>query len=209
MNRKMSAQFETFTRMIRNEPFLVLDTETTGLNAGEICSIAIVDSNGNTLLDTLVRTVKPIPQEAVNIHGITDAKVALAPTWEKTVMKVMDIIAGKNLVVYNAIYDRRMMHQSDEYHFPTSFDWKTIAKWFCAMEAYAEFWGDWNDYHNSYRWQRLSDGMAQQGLIITDAHSALGDCLATLALCKVMAVRESEEAATVDEILRDETLDYE
>jgi DNA polymerase-3 subunit epsilon len=45
------------------------------------------------------------------------------------------------------------------------------------MHWYAQFVGDWNEYHGNYKWQRLPGG----------DHSALGDCRATLAVLKEMA----------------------
>jgi DNA polymerase-3 subunit epsilon len=49
------------------------------------------------------------------------------------------------------------------------------------MLKHAEWVGEWNDYHGSFRWQKLVGG----------DHSALGDCLATLETIRKMA--ESNE----------------
>lgn len=52
----------------------------------------------------------------------------------------------------------------------------------------AEFHGDWNDYHQSYRWQKLTDAVRQMRVTVdAKAHDALGDCLMTLAVIKKMA----------------------
>lgn len=51
---------------------LFIDTETTGLgDDAEIVEICIIDSHGFILLNTLVKPTKPIPDEAIAIHGIT------------------------------------------------------------------------------------------------------------------------------------------
>lgn len=47
----------------------------------------------------------------------------------------------------------------------------------CAMLRYAEWVGEWNNYHNSFCWQKLEGG----------DHSALGDCATTLAVLEKMA----------------------
>lgn len=52
------------------------------------------------------------------------------------------------------------------------------ARWECAMVEYAAWWGDWDDYHGSYTWQRLNGG-----------HRALGDCLAVAERLVEMAGR--------------------
>ena len=55
------------------------------------------------------------------------------------------------------------------------------------MQAYAEFHGAWNEEKKSYRWQKLSAAAAQQGVTVTNAHRALGDCLTTLGVVRAMA----------------------
>ena len=172
---------------IRRDNWLVLDTETTGLHQGEIVQIAIVDRWGKTLLDTLVKPVGDIPEEATQIHGITNEMVKDAPTWDFLQLRVAALVSGKDLIVYNAKYDRKMMHQSAEAWGMPKTDWKVIANWVCAMEAYAEHHGEWNEYRGSYTWQSLTAAMKQTKLIVSNAHTALGDCLMTWDLVKYLA----------------------
>jgi len=181
---------------VLQKPFVILDTETTGLNDGEICEISIIDHTGAVLLDTFVKPSRPIPLDAFKIHGISDAMVANAPGWAAVGVTVERLIGGKQVIVYNAQYDRRMMHQSDEASGRGYTNWGKLANWDCAMEAYAKFWGDWDDYHRSYRWQRLTTACEQQGIPEPEAsaHSALGDCLRTLEVLKVMAKAAEEES---------------
>lgn len=178
--------------MVRKEDYLVLDTETTGLRDGEICQIAIIDQDGNVLLDELVKTVDPIPGESTNIHGITDDMVKDARPWSLVVEDVRKLLAGKNVVVYNAVYDRKMMHQSNDRSGLDRIDWKRFTRWYCAMEAYAEFYGEWNDYHGNYRWQRLTMAAKRFNIPTDGAHSALADCQMTLAVVKAMAEATKE-----------------
>lgn len=59
---------------------LIVDTETTGLgDDAEIVEIAVVDSQGSIVFDSLVKPRRPIPREASDIHGITNAAVEDAP----------------------------------------------------------------------------------------------------------------------------------
>lgn len=168
--------------LVASGDFVVLDTETTGLRNAEVCQIAIVNSLGETLLDTLVQTKYFIPPDATRIHGITDEMVKDAPIYPDLLPQLIELLTGRQVVVYNATYDRGILHSTAEKWGLPKTEWKDIACWSCAMNAYAEHWGEWNDYHGSYRWQKLTVACQQQGLAIQNAHSALGDCLMTLAL---------------------------
>jgi DNA polymerase-3 subunit epsilon len=165
---------------------VILDTETTGLNRDrddEPVQIAVIDWDGNVLLDTLVKPSFPIPADSTRIHGITDEMVKDAPTFADIQDKFIEAIRGKHVVIYNADYDRGIL--------------SNVAKGdllrihagvvSCAMNRYAQFYGDWNDYHGSYRWQSLINACGQQGIEVTGEHSALGDCKLTLALMRKMA----------------------
>jgi len=181
----MQISKSAFETVIRRNNFVVLDTETTGLaKPAEIVSIAILDRDGQTLLDTLVHPVRPIPTDATAIHGITNDDVALAPGWYEVQPRVVEIITGKDVIVYNAVYDRSMMHLSDEVAGLPHTDYRMLSNWACAMEWYAEIYGSWNEYHRSYRWQSLSNAMRQQSLPVIEAHRALGDVKMTLSLIR-------------------------
>lgn len=189
MNRPIGPQTVAFREMIRNNNWVVLDTETTGLKwPAEIVSIAVLSWTGEELVNTLVRPVKPIPREATNVHGITDAIAASAPLWRTVRPKVVEAIEGRDLVIYNANYDLQLLSWTDtlqgiKEHSP----WQ-LGGAHCAMEWYAEYYGEWNDYHGNYRWQRLTDAIRQVGLEVKDAHGAMGDCRMTRELIlKVIA----------------------
>jgi len=177
---------------VKSNHFVVLDTETTGLGTNaEIVSISVIDHTGAALVDTLVKPARPIPADATRIHGITDEMVKDAPTWTAVRGRVISAIGDNDLIIYNRDYDVRIMDQCDViYGIPDS-------PWYyypahCAMEWYAEKWGDWNDYHQSYRWQKLTIAMYQQGLPVVDAHHALGDCLMTLSLLRKFAAEGAD-----------------
>jgi len=168
------------------EYYLILDTETTGLNDGEICQLAVIDCTGKIMLDTFVKTKNPIPLQATSIHGITDTMVKDAPTWCEISPKLEDLLRDNLVVIYNAVYDRKMMHKSAECWELPKVDWKSFVRFECAMEAYAEHYGAWNDYHGSYRWQKLSVAAASESVLVENAHNALGDCLMTLGVVTAM-----------------------
>jgi len=153
---------------------LILDTETTGLK-GELCDIAIIDMDGNILLDTLVRPIAQIQAGATAVHGISDKDVETAPTFAQALHQIQ-VIKGRVVICYNVEFDRRVIRESAK-------KWRieeaeyAPENWTCAMEMYARWWGDFSQYHRSYKWQKLTTAMEQQKIDVAgmQAHRALAD----------------------------------
>lgn len=183
-----------FEQILRDGNYVVLDTETTGLEKpAEIVSIAIVHADGTVLLDTLVKPVHPIPPDATAIHGISDADVDNAPNWAEVQPKVVDAISEMTVIAYNARYDFKMLGLSDDAADLPAQDYHRISRWVCAMKYYSEWWGEWNDYKRDWRWQQLAKAVKQQGLAVSDAHHAMGDVLMTLSLLRKLIADLDDE----------------
>ncbi len=186
-------------KILETPAAVILDVETTGLDYdAEIVQIAVIDLAGKTLFDSLLRPAGPIPQEATEIHGITDDQVQDAPLFVDIYARLSEILAKTSAIIaYNVDFDRRMLQQTCErYELP-----EIAASWECAMEMYATFYGQWSDYWESYRWQQLTNACWQLGIKMDwQAHTALGDCHLTLAVIQAMAVdvneREDNEEKT-------------
>lgn len=169
----------TLREAVKQGPFVVLDTETTGLH-GEVCQIAILSSEREILLDQHVKPVDPIPLDASRIHGITDDMVKNAPTWGDVEPRVIAALYGKTVIVYHAKFDRHILYNSAERAGLPKTAWKEISTWVCAMKAFAEFYGDWNEYYQSYRWQKLSFAAEYCNIPVQSAHNTLAGCIMTL-----------------------------
>ena len=185
---RTNSSLATFKEMVRGGDFVVLDTETTGLNKAEIVQIGIVDASGEVLLDTLVRPMGRIPHETTRIHGITDDMVINAPGWADITGRVEAILRGRHVVVYNAKFDRKMMHLSAQSCGLPKTDWKTFSTWWCAMEAFAHEYAS-NGYSRRSRYARnhkLTVAAQHYGIPVVNAHSALGDALMTLKMVRAM-----------------------
>jgi DNA polymerase-3 subunit epsilon len=172
---------------------IYLDTETTGLGGkDQIVQIAIVDHDGKVLIDTLVKPTIEIPLGATAIHGITNKDVAGAPSWRDIYQRVRGLMHGRCVVIYNASYDLQMIRQSSAAYgldFDCDVNPPMVALFQCAMLVYAEYYGEWNDYRESWKWQRLENACHQQGIDVSDitAHQAAGDCEMTRRLVRAMS----------------------
>lgn len=67
-------------KIIKNKDnYLILDAETTDLNFDDICSVSIIDFNGNVKLNTLIRPMGKIDFGATWCHGVKNDDVVDAP----------------------------------------------------------------------------------------------------------------------------------
>jgi len=174
--------------------FCILDTETTGLEGdSEIVEIALLDKNGKTLLNQLVKPTRRIPSDVIGIHGINNDEVKNAPSFKKVWPRIERILKRqKQIVVYNVDFDVRMIEQScGKYEIESKLDRFT---WECAMAAYAEFYGEWNDYFGGWKWQKLITATRwatnQLKCDHHGTHRALNDCRNTLLVLKALAQYE-------------------
>ena len=165
--------------------YFVLDTETTGLSAtDEIVQIGIVDSDGRTVLNQLVKPTIPIPSGASAIHGVYDRDVAGAPSFKQIYIQLSALLAGQVVVAYNMDFDWRMLRQTAaRYRLPDL----RMGKRDCAMKQYARFKGVRHANGRNYTWHKLGNALRQEGLLVAKAHDALDDARMTLALINKIA----------------------
>lgn len=132
----------------------VLDTETTGLR-GYTCELSILGPDGKFLVDTLVNPNAVIEAGARAIHGIDGDAVAGSPTFADLWPTVQPILASRRIVVYNADFDSGVFARELR---RIGQDVGLTNGWECAMKWYAQWAGEWDDYHGHYRWHRLNGG---------------------------------------------------
>jgi DNA polymerase III subunit epsilon len=160
------------------DDWVILDTETTGLGNAEIVQIGVLDLKGEVILDSLIKPSISIPTEAINIHGITDEMVANAPGFATIYPQIELALSGKKVLIYNKYFDLNILDYCYEINSCKPIQGvKKNAD--CVMVWYSQYIGDWNDYYQSYRWQKLNGD-----------HSAIGDCRATLKVIQAMAAAE-------------------
>ena len=159
-----------------SEGFAVLDTETTGLGGDDrICDIAVTTPAGDVVIDQRIDPQIPVPPGAARIHGLTNDALRGEPTWDIFFPYFLAELTRRGirgLVIYNAAFDMRMIRQSSAAYPSLSegtrdfFD--AYAPAWCAMHLYSAWCGEYQEWSDDYRWQRLPGG----------DHTALGDCRA-------------------------------
>jgi DNA polymerase-3 subunit epsilon len=162
---------------------VILDTETTGLSDDdEMVQIAIIDAEtGELLINQLLKPKILISKSASNIHGITNSSVSNCVEYNEIHNDIINIISGKTILAYNLEFDVNMLYQTAFTHncdLDSLENSGLFSNNHCIMEWYAEFYGDYNDYFDSYTWQRLDRAAVQQRIDISDlkTHDAFGDC---------------------------------
>ncbi len=141
----------------------------------EIIEIAVVDSDGSTLFNSLVRPRNPIPRDATRIHGITDEMTTPAPAWISLWQEVRGIFFGRQIAVYNADFDLRMIDQTNRLC--------GLARWQPGtgpadiMKIFSGFRSVWDPLRNENRYFRLEEAGKYLGITIPNSHRALDDAL--------------------------------
>ncbi|MBN2047698.1 MAG: 3'-5' exonuclease [Anaerolineaceae bacterium] len=174
-------------REILSQSPIYLDTETTGLDKkAEIIELAVVDHDGKILMDQRFRPQSPIPAEAEKIHKISNQMVANAPRWGAYWPTIRSLFYGRTICMYNADFDVRMIYQSNTIYGIR----REPLKYFCVMDLYSQFRGEWDARYNRYRRFRLELAGKEAGIPIPNSHRASDDTLLTRALLHFIAASE-------------------
>lgn len=160
---------------------VILDTETTGTGStDEVIELAIIDTDtAETLFHGRFRPTVRIDPGAQRVHGIGIDDLIDAPTWPDHHDSIVSILtAAERVLIYNADFDVRMINQTG-----WAFD-LTMPAYVAVdlMVPYAEIMQvEYNNYYDSWKWQKLSAACAQQSIDLSDLsmHGALADCRAT------------------------------
>lgn len=166
------------------DPFVVVDIETTGLNRRrdhivQIAALLIDDGEISEEWATLVRPPCPIPVDATRVHGIDDAAVVQAPTFKQVAPAFVDMCRGRTVIGYNAAsFDVPFIRAKLEgvgmgnrarAHPPLD-----VLLWVRALDLSPEG-------------NKLTQACARWGVALDNAHDALSDCTATWHLLAALA----------------------
>lgn len=168
------------TTSIPPADYVVIDIETTGLDACvcEILEIGAIRYQEHKQVAEYHSFVKPegaIPTQASNIHHITWRKVAKAPSLTEIAVPLFDFIGNDTLVGFNIEFDIKFLQTRLGIDIKnTSFDVLSFVR-----ECFPGM--------SSYKLDALRNRFSLGG----NAHSALGDCIATANLLKLCSETEN------------------
>ena len=157
------------------EQFIVLDLETTGLDAikHEIIEIGAVKvnrgSNNHTTFQALIKPSKKVPKKITNITGITQEMVDTEGEEIGSVLKeFVNFIGDLRLVTFNAEFDMGFLKEAGKsqgivINNPVS----------CALKMARRAWPNRKSY-------KLADLANAGGLSANGNHRALKDCELTI-----------------------------
>ena len=168
---------------INNCSFVILDTETTGLEASmgdKIISLAALKIRNsliqeNEFLDELINPERDIPWESVKIHHITDEHVRGKPTLPELQSKINLFLKKSILIGHNIEFDKKFIYQ-DAANSDLSKRMKKITS-IDTIYLTAALYPDLENYNLSYLCEHFNIRTNDQ-----IRHSALGDCWITARL---------------------------
>ena len=168
---------------------LVIDTETTGLDPelDELLQVSIIDSDGNTLFNCYFKPCVTSWAAAERVNGITPEMVQNAPTISEKIAEINEIMAKADKIIgYNTFFDLDFLRNNG---LILSKNVEIID----VMEQFAPIYGEWGEYHGSFKWQKLTTAANYYKYDWNSrpegAHNSLADCFATLyvykKICKI------------------------
>jgi len=149
---------------------------------------------GRPLFSMLVKPSKPMGEEVVNIHKITNEQVQNQPIFPQIAKFISFVLADKHLIAYNADFDIKLLwHLFKKYEQ----ELPKIAGSSCCMDKYSEWVGEWNTKRDGFKWNKLPQ------LSGMPSHDAFSDCVSTLKVMELMAGNPDKQDLTADDISLD------
>ncbi len=174
------------------KPIAFFDIEATGLNVSKdrIVEIAIIKLNPDGTEESFSKLVNPgieIPQEVIDIHGITNEKIKNSPSFEEIVEELIEFIGEADLAGYNSNKFDIPMLAEELIRAGSTFD---LAK--------KKFVDVQNIFHKMEQRTLAAAYQFYCQKEIENAHSALDDTRATLEVLKAQVSKYSNLKNDVD-----------
>ena len=175
-------------------PLAVFDIEATGLNARsdrivEICIVKLMPNGEKKVHTFRVNPEVPIPAEATEVHGITDADVAGCPAFDQIAPELLRLLENCDLGGYNAV----------------NFDIPMLVEEF--LRAKIKFNADERRVVDAQRIFHKKEPRDLSAAMVffcnethDDAHGAQADAIATVKVLEAQLVKYADLPRTVEEL---------
>lgn len=186
-------QLEMAALFAAKTPFLIIDTETTGFldnPDGQIVELSCVNQAGEVVFTSLVKPDCDVPMRVSAIHGLTTECLADSPTFVQIWPQLLEVLSQYQVIyAYNVDFDRGMLFKTAERFNLEIPGWLKEQEWKCMQKRYAEYHGDWSEWHQSYTFKKLSVACHNLSVQMSEEHRATGDALSTYALMRALAAK--------------------
>ncbi len=165
----------------KNIGSIVIDTETTGLNAfeDELLQVSIIDTQGTVLYNEYVRPTRHERWDrAMAVNNITPEMVAGAKTIEEQLPAINAITSkATEIIGYNTPFDVNFLSAS-------GVEFADDVKETDVMADFSQRHGVWDEAKGKYKWIKLVECAEHYGYDWSSAegqaHNSVSDCYATL-----------------------------
>ncbi|MFA4966625.1 MAG: 3'-5' exonuclease [Candidatus Margulisiibacteriota bacterium] len=201
--KKLEQEYKFLSRareqvyQLENDDFVILDTETTGLDPAnsEIIEIAALKVKNKEIVDIfnhLVKPANPIPDNITKINGITNEMVEESPTLGNITYKFLDFIGGSTLMMHNAEFDLSFIN----HHIFTPRKKELGSPSICTLKV-SRFVLPQLQSH------KLSSLAQHFGIPVKNSHRALGDVETTFELWfKLTPLLRDKGISTCEDLLK-------
>ncbi len=185
-------------QMIDDTKFVVIDTETTGLQAysgDEIISICMLEMQGLKLTgreyNTYINPERNISPESTAIHGITNEDVIDSPKITDVLPDLVDFLGQSVIVGHHLNFDMRFLNKT----FQKLLLCKLPHLWVDTMMLYIAYSGRMGHY--------TLDEVTKICQVDNPArHTAYGDAMATAMIFQRITGRMFSASRQVDELIK-------
>lgn len=151
---------------VNSDKYVILDTETTGLNDDDqVIQLTIIDLKGKTLINSYFYTDQPVHWAAQKVHNISNKTIKKAPKWTNRWAEIEEILKNKIILAHNKSFDLRLIEQTcDRHNIKIDFDIQSA----CTLE-YSRY---------KYSIGKLSEVARHLGVKFNsnELHNSLVDC---------------------------------
>lgn len=98
---------------LNNTDYLIIDTETTGLQKDdEVIELAIIDFTGQELYHSLYEPQKEVHWAASKVSKLTKKKLVGSSKFSDEWSRIVGLIGNKKLIAHNATFDCQLIRQT-------------------------------------------------------------------------------------------------